>query len=146
MTDISDYLSRSEFAAELGITSQTLKKREESAEGTEFALPEPVKKGAMKLYHRRDWEKMNGGRLAPYIEEAVKLGLVVAIEEHENLLAEDRRIAYDQGFRDGVNSVASGLPEDGSEDLELLEHQEASDALPTGLTHGGFQPLSTLGL
>ncbi len=141
MTDLSNYLTRKQFADELGIGVATLRKREESVAGTEYELSDGVKFGNMTIYPRDSWEKMNGGRLVPAIDEAVRLGLVIRISDHTDAMDEHWEAAYALGKADGIASIASELPEDGSEDLEILEA-----ATPVGLTHGGFQPLSSMGL
>ncbi len=142
MSDIDSYLTRNEYATEIGINPQTLKKREEAAEGTEFALPEPIKKGAMKLYHRDAWARMYASRLEPFIEEAVRMGLVVGIGKYNADILASGSDAYDRGFKDGVESVAAELPD--------VPDSEGGDYYnnTTGpgyenLTRGGFQPLSS---
>lgn len=140
--DISQYLTLSEFSAKVGVAPQTMKKRVQAAEGTDYALGEPVKKGAMKLWHVDEWERMNGSRLSAAIDEAVSLGLVTRGSAGER--AQEVDDAYEKGFKDGVESVISELPEEGSEDLELLNN--TPDPEVGGLIRGGFQPLSALGL
>lgn len=146
MTSISDYLTCAEYAEMIGVSAGTLKKRMEKAVGTDYALPEPIKKGAMRLYLIDDWKRMNAGRLTEAIDEAVSLGLVVRIQDHLEINSKDYNSGYEKGFEAGVRHVASDLPEDGSEDLELLEYSNVPAPEVPGLTHGGFQPLSSLGL
>lgn len=134
---INNYWSRSEAAQEFGISVPTLKKHEVIAEANDYGLSENfVQKGNIKLWHKDEWYKIQSGRLQKYIDEAIALGLVVtSASADEESIAQYKR-GYDNGFKAGVDSVASELPVD--PDSEVAE--------TLGYTSGGFAPLSALGL
>jgi hypothetical protein len=141
---IFDYWSRSEAAENFGISVPTLKKQEEAATEAGYGLSDNfVRKSNTKFWHKDEWNRIQSARLQKYIDEAVKLGLVVTMKTHDELIDAARQSGYDNGYDKGVESVVvhGEIPIDSTHELNELEDVEA-----TGYVVGGFQPLSSLGL